>query len=79
MVVDMMMVDMGLIIPGKIKEDTGREVSPLLIFLDSKGEHSFKPKEEHSYGEIPVVRILFQSNNSGVIIVQNRLLGVTHL
>ena len=43
----------GFDLPGKIKEDTGREISPLLIFLDSKGEHSFKPKEEHSYGEIP--------------------------
>ena len=67
-------VSHGSDIPGKIKEDTRREIFPLLIFLDSKGEHSFKPKEEHSYGEIPVVRILFQGHNSGVITVHDKVM-----
>ena len=69
-----MMVALVMTIPCKVQEDTGREESPLLILLDSKGEHSFKSKEEHSYGEIPVVRIFFQGHNSGVRTVLYRSL-----
>ena len=68
-----MMVALVMTIPCKVEEDTGREESPLLILLDSKGEHSFKSKEEHSYGEIPVVRIFFHGHNSGVRTVVYRL------